>query len=281
MREKNRHTLPDGSGLTVSSLHIRHPGAREDAVRDVSLSLPSGGWLTLVGPNGCGKSTLLHSIAGILPVRSGSVRAAGGVPPAWGAAALSPGAGKRRKAYARSVALMAQTPVVPEGMTVSEYVELGRHPRAGAFGVEKGGEDVVKQCLSDVGALDFLDRRLSELSGGERQRVTLARALAQEPEVLLLDEPTSALDIGRAQEVLELVDGLRTRRGLTVVAAMHDLTLGGQFGDRMAMMADGRILAAGAPVEVLTAERIAEVYGATVEVDIRDRTPVITPVRRR
>lgn len=273
------HSLPDAPGLTLSSLHIRHPGTSEDSVRNVSLELPAGGWLTLVGPNGCGKSTLLHAVAGILPVRSGKVLASGIAPPAWGAAALSLGARSRRKAYARTVALMAQTPVIPEGMTVSDYVELGRHPRMGMLGREDG--DVVKQCLSDVGALHFSDRRLTELSGGERQRVTLARALAQEPEVLLLDEPTSALDIGRAQEVLELVDDLRSRRGLTVVAAMHDLTLGGQFGDQVAMMASGEIVSAGKPAEVLTADLIAEIYDATVDVEIRHGTPVITPVRHR
>ncbi|WP_051259942.1 ABC transporter ATP-binding protein [Corynebacterium sputi] len=276
---KNTNPLPDASGLTLSSLHIRHQGASSDTVCDVSLKLPAGGWLTLVGPNGCGKSTLLHAIAGILPVRSGTVLAAGIAPPAWGAAALSLGARSRRKAYARTVALMAQTPVIPEGVTVSDYVELGRHPRTGVWGREDG--DVVKQCLFDVGALHFGDRRLTELSGGERQRVTLARALAQEPEVLLLDEPTSALDIGRAQEVLELVDDLRSRRGLTVVAAMHDLTLGGQFGDQVAMMASGEIVSAGNPAEVLTADRIAEIYDATVDVEIRRGTPVITPVRHR
>lgn len=258
-------------------VHVRHHGADMDAVAGVSLSLDSGAWLNLAGPNGCGKSTLLHALAQVLTPTAGSIDIAGH--------RLRPGAGiglgamRRRRDVARAVALMPQLPVIPEGMSVREYVHLGRHPHLGAFAAHD--YTVTDDCLADLQLTDYAGRPVTGLSGGERQRVTLARALAQQPRVLLLDEPTSALDIGHAQEVLELVDEVRSAKGLTVIAAMHDLSLAAQFGDHMALMNAGRIVAEGSPDVILTAERLAEVYGARVDVLHRGDGPVIVPVRRR
>lgn len=139
--------------------------------------------------------------------------------------------------------------------------------------------DVVRDVIDRLELGDVADRLVTELSGGELQRVVLARALAQQPSVLILDEPTSALDVGHQQQVLELVDRMRSADGITVIAAMHDLTLAGQYADRMVMLRSGRVVADGAPAEVLTAQRIADVYDARVEVVQRGANIAVLPVR--
>jgi iron complex transport system ATP-binding protein len=183
---------------------------------------------------------------------------------------------------ARLVALMPQRPVVPEGMTVRELVTLGRTPHLRRFGSESAEDrDAVTRTLGRLELTALADRPAVEVSGGELQRVVLGRALAQEPQVLLLDEPTSALDIGHQQSVLDLVGQLRLQDELTVVAAMHDLTLAGQYGRRVVLMHQGRVVADAAPAEVLRPALLSEVYGARVEVLARDAGPAVLPVRGR
>lgn len=259
-------------------LHVRYPGVETFAVNGVSTRVPAGSWLNLVGPNGCGKTSLLHAIAQVLPVASGGVTVAG-VDATIGAGGRRIGraAGRRRRQAARTVALMPQHPTIPAGLPVWDYVLLGRHPHSPVPG--RADDAVVARCLEELHLGDYARRPLAALSGGERQRVSLARALAQEPEVLLLDEPTSALDIGHAQETLELIDSIRARRGLSVIAAMHDLTLTAQYGDAVLMMAAGEKIAEGTPQEVLSAGRINEVYGARVRVELRHGRPAIIPER--
>ncbi|TQF69330.1 ABC transporter ATP-binding protein [Rhodococcus spelaei] len=233
----------------------------------VDLVVRQGEWVAVVGPNGAGKTTLLHALAGLVP-STGTVTVAGNDP---GRAA--------RRAMSRAVALMPQRPVVPEGVSVAELVALGRTPHVPRFGTETGRDREVVEAVIERLDLSGLARRpATELSGGELQRVVLARALAQQPRVLLLDEPTSALDIGHQQQVLDLVQGMRTADGITVVAAMHDLTLAGQYGRRIVMLDGGRVVADGTPREVLRADRINEVYGARVEVLDRPGGPVVLPV---
>ncbi len=137
------------------------------------------------------------------------------------------------------------------------------------------------RALARLDLLAFLDRRLGTLSGGEKQRVVVARALAQEAAIVLLDEPTAALDIGHQQQALDLLDGLRAESGLTLVAAMHDLTLAAQYADRMLLLDAGKIVADGVPTDVLTAAVIARHYGATIDVvPVGDRIAVV-PRRSR
>jgi iron complex transport system ATP-binding protein len=178
-------------------------------------------------------------------------------------------------------AYVPQAPVLPQDMTVGDYVMLGRTPHLGYLGIPGG-----KDCLAAHAAMEQLDvarfagRRLGHMSGGERQRVVLARALATEPSVLLLDEPTSMLDIGHQQHVLELVDGLRRSAGLTVLSTLHDLTVAGQYADTLVLLSDGRVSAAGPPESVLTAELISEVYVARVDVRLGpDGRPAVVPFR--
>ena len=161
---------------------------------------------------------------------------------------------------------------------VADYVLLGRTPHRGVFGRDTDTDlAVAADVLERLDLGGFFRREVRSLSGGERQRVVLARALAQQTEILLLDEPTTALDLGHQQDVLELVEELRRERGLTVIATLHDLTLAARYGDRISLIAEGRIVEAGAPAEVLTAPTIAEHFGATVRIIDDPDGPVIVP----
>ena len=135
--------------------------------------------------------------------------------------------------------------------------------------------------MDRLGLGPLAERPLATLSGGEQQRAVLARALAQQPRVLLLDEPTASLDLGHAQQVLDLVDRLRRQDGLTVLSTLHDLTLAGQYADRLALLSDGRIVAEGAPTDVLTPAALSTHYGARAEVIAGPNGPTVMPVRRR
>lgn len=231
----------------------------------VDATVADGEWLALIGPNGAGKTTLLRAIARLVPF-DGEIELAG-----RSLGELS------RGELARLVAVVPQDPSTPPWMTVAEYVLLGRTPHLGPLAKEGAHDrDAAARALGRLDLLPFAGRRLGTLSGGEKQRVVVARALAQEAPVVLLDEPTAALDIGHQQQALELLDGLREESGLTLVAAMHDLTLAAQYADRMLLLDAGRVVADGAPGDVLTEAAIAEHYGAAIDVvSVGDRIAVV------
>ncbi|MDN5759737.1 MAG: ABC transporter ATP-binding protein, partial [Tomitella sp.] len=238
------------AGLVVECAGLTVVRGGATVVDGVGLAIERGDWVSVVGPNGAGKTTLLHAMAGLLP-SSGGLEISGEI----AVAGTDPRA-VRRRVMARVVALMPQRPVVPEGITVADLVALGRTPHVPRFGVESAGDkQVVDDVLERLELTELAHRQASTLSGGELQRVVLGRALAQQPDVLLLDEPTSALDIGHQQQVLDLVERMRVADGITVVAAMHDLTLAAHYGRRMVIMADARVVADGPPEDVLTADR--------------------------
>jgi iron complex transport system ATP-binding protein len=182
-----------------------------------------------------------------------------------------------RGELARLVAVVPQEPSTPPWMTVAEYVLLGRIPHLGLLAKEgMRDREAAARALARLDLLAFMERRLGTLSGGEKQRVVVARALAQEAAIVLLDEPTAALDIGHQQQALDLLDRLRAESGLTLVAAMHDLTLAAQYADRMLLLDGGRVVADGAPTEVLTAPVIARHYGAAIDVvPVGDRIAIV------
>ncbi|MDE0167927.1 MAG: ABC transporter ATP-binding protein [bacterium] len=243
-----------------------HPG--NPVLRELSLTVAAGEWLGLLGPNGAGKSTLLKAIAGLVS-HEGSIRLHG-----------VDAAGLRHRDRARRVAFVPQEPVIPPGMTVAEYVLLGRTPHLPYLGTE-GRRDltVASSALALLDLEPFANRNMAALSGGERRRVVLARAIAQQADILLLDEPTGALDIGQGQNALELIGYLRMERPMTIITAMHDLTLAGQFADRLLLMAGGRIVADGPARRVLTAEYIREFYQANVEVVSVSSGVAVLPIR--
>ena len=241
------------------------------AVAGVDEDIAPGEWVGLIGPNGAGKTTLLKAVAGLV-AHQGAI-AVDGVR----STALTP------RQLARLVAYVPQQPELPPDMSVGAYVLLGRTPHIGYFGIESDRDRALcTSLLESLGLAAMSARPLATLSGGELQRLVLARALAQEAPVLLLDEPTSALDLGRRVEALELVDAVRAERALTVVSAMHDLTLAGQFADRLVLMVGGRSVAGGKPEEVLVEEVLGDHFGTAVRVvRTEDGDLVVVPRRAR
>jgi iron complex transport system ATP-binding protein len=254
--------------IALEGLAVRY--GQRFVVEDVDLKIPAGSWEGLIGPNGAGKTTLLKALAGLVEHR-GVVRLDGG-----------PAVDRGRRAIARAIAYVPQRPVLPPEMTVHEYVLLGRTPHLSYFGTEGRLDlEIAAEVLDRLDLSSLRDRPLGTLSGGEFQRVLLGRALAQQAPILLLDEPTSALDVGHQLSVLELVDELRRERSLTVLSAMHDLTLAGQFADRLYLLDRGRVVASGPAPSVLTAGAIRRHYGASVEVLQSEHGVVVIPTRLR
>jgi iron complex transport system ATP-binding protein len=228
-----------------------------------------GEWVGLIGANGAGKSSLLRAVAHLVPYE-GSVRIDG-----------APAAALSRRQRAQLIAYVPQQPELPAGMSVFDYTLLGRTPHIGYFGVESADDRRhCEEVLDQLQLSAVADRHLATLSGGEVQRVVLARALSQDAPVLLLDEPTSALDLGRRVDALELVDELRRERGLTVLSAMHDLTLAAQFADRLVLLAAGGVVASGPPADVLREDLLTTSFGVHVRVVAdEDGTLLVVPQR--
>ena len=217
---------------------------------DVCLEAGRGSLIGLIGPNGAGKTTLLRALSGILRATQGAVRLDGAE-----LASLSP------REVAASVALVPQIAPYTHGFTAMELVMMGRYPHLGRFRVE-GREDgrITDEAMRLTDTRRFADRTLDTLSGGERQRVFVARALSQQPSVLLLDEPTSNLDVLHQLQAMELVRSL-VDGGLTAIAAIHDLNLAARFCDRLVMMKSGRVIAEGTPEEALSPESLECAFG--------------------
>ena len=238
-------------------------------IGSLSASVESGEWVGLLGPNGAGKTTLIRAIAGLVRY-GGSISVEG----------RSIAASSRRD-IAKLIALVPQKPETPAELTVGEYVLLGRTPHIAYLATESREDRLAaERAIARLGLQKFVERPLGSLSGGELQRAVLARALAQEAPVLLLDEPTSALDLGRQQQALELVDELRRDHALTVVSAMHDVSLAGQYADRLLLLDAGEVVADGTAVDVLSEERISALYGASVRI-VRENGDVFVIPRRR
>ncbi len=254
--------------LEVENLTFAYNG--RPVLLGVSLRLMPGEVLALVGPNGAGKSTLIRLAAGLLHPAEGTIRLFGRAPCDWPPREL-----------ARRVALVPQGAYIPPTFTVWESVLLGRTPYLGFLGVPRERDrQAARRALEQVGAADLADRFVGQLSGGERQRVLLARALAQEPRCLLLDEPTTYLDIHHQVTILSLIRRMASGEGIAVLVVLHDLNLAATFADRLALLADGRLLAVGDPEEVLRRERLTAVYGDAVVVFPRPDDggrPVVLP----
>jgi iron complex transport system ATP-binding protein len=252
--------------IELSDLAVRFD--RTIAVRGMSLEIAREEWVMLIGPNGAGKTSVLRALCGLLPF-TGEARLDGRNVRELG-----------RRELARLVAFVPQNPATPPELTVAEYVLLGRTPHLGYLATEgRRDRQAATRALDRLDLLPFAERGLGSLSGGELQRAVLARALAQEAAILLLDEPTTSLDLGRQQQVLELVDSLRAD-GLTVVCTMHDLTLAGQYGDRLVLLDRGAVVSEGEPDEVLSPENLSAYYGASVRIVSDGDETFVLPQRR-
>ena len=242
------HALP----LAVEGLHFSYGSSC--IYEGIDLDIERAELLGIVGPNGAGKTTLLKLLSGSLKPDHGHVRV-------YGADLRS----LRPREQARLIAMVPQNPAAPEGFTALELVLMGRNPHLSLLQWE-GPEDaaIAHQALRLTGAEEFADRLVTSLSGGEHQRVIIARALAQQAPVLLLDEPTAHLDIGSQAATMDVIEGIRRDAGVTVVAAVHDLTLAAQYCDRVAVLDHGSLLAIGAPRSVMTEEILSRAFGADI-----------------
>ena len=242
-------------------------------VESLDLLVPPGQITTIIGANACGKSTLLRAMSRLLAPRQGRV--------------VLDGKDLHRlptREVARTLGLLPQSPIAPEGITVSDLVARGRHPYRRLLTRWTAEDDAaVARALELTGTADLADRPVDELSGGQRQRVWIAMALAQQTDILLLDEPTTYLDLSHQVEVLDLLTDLNRERGTTIVMVLHDLNLAARYAERLVTMKDGRIVAQGAPAEVMTEEMLADVFGLAARVipDPVAGTPLVVPIGSR
>ncbi|WP_243226767.1 ABC transporter ATP-binding protein [Microbacterium sp. CIAB417] len=239
------------------------------AVDGVDLALVQGSFTVVLGPNASGKSTVLRTLARVLTPESGQVLFDGRALREYGS-----------KELARKMGLLPQDAIAPEGMRVADLVSRGRYPHHSALQRWTSADDeATRHALTATNTADLAERYVDQLSGGQRQRVWVALLLAQQTPVLLLDEPTTFLDIAHQYELLDLLKELN-RQGKTVVAVLHDLNQAARYADTLVLMRDGRVIATGSPSEIITADRVSEVFGidAVVIPDPVTQTPMV--VRR-
>ncbi len=235
----------------------------------LDLDVLDGRVTAIVGANACGKSTLLRGLARLIRPSAGQVLLDG-----------SPILDRGARDVARILGLLPQTPVAPDGITVGDLVSRGRHPHQGWFRSWNAAyETAVAAALEATGTVELIDRPLGALSGGQRQRVWIAMALAQETDLLLLDEPTTFLDINHQVDLLRLLNRLNAETGKTVVVVLHDLNLACRYSHHVIAMADGGIVAQGAPTEVVDAALVEKVFGlrCVVVPDPVAGTPLVVP----
>jgi iron complex transport system ATP-binding protein len=239
----------------VKDLQVSY--GRQLVLRDVSLEVPEGAFFIIIGPNSSGKTTLLKAIAGALKPRQGQVEI-------WG----TPVGQYGRKALARMVAVVPQRVSSDIQFTVQELVLMGRSPHLGWLDLEKPKDlELALEAMAITDVAHLAPRPLPQLSGGELQRVIIARALCQQPRLLLLDEPTAALDPAHQVNIMDLMAQLKADRGLTVVMVSHDLNLAAMYGDQLLLLKEGRRISSGSPKEVLTYEQLEQAYGCALLVD--------------
>ena len=242
-------------------------------VEDLSLAIPDGWISVIVGPNACGKSTLLRALARLLKPRGGSVLLDG-----------SEIRGLPTRTVAQRLGLLPQQPVAPDGITVLDLVGRGRHPHERWFRQGAAADRAaVDHALAVTGTTALANRSVDELSGGQRQRVWIAMAIAQETDLMLLDEPTTFLDLTHQLDVLELLRGLNEQATRTIVCVLHDLNLSCRYAHHLIAMRDGRIVAEGAPAEIVTPTLVRDVFDLEAQVidDPVTGTPLIVPIGRR
>ena len=232
-------------------------------LKDINLEVEKGEILTLVGPNGSGKTTLLRCIMRIFAPDKGYILING--------KQISK---IKRRELAKRMAYVPQSEINSFPTTVFDTVLMGRRPY---LNWNPGVKDfkMVSDVLHLLGLKEFALRDLNELSGGEKQKVLIARAIAQEPEIMLLDEPTSNLDLRYQLEVLEVVKNLAKEKAISVIMAMHDLNLASRYSDRLAMLKDGKIFSMGTPKQVITSENVKLVYGVEVSIYNQSQTPYV------
>ncbi|MFP4158754.1 MAG: ABC transporter ATP-binding protein [Desulfobacterales bacterium] len=246
---------------------------QEPVVRQVSFSVKSGECFIIIGPNGSGKTTLMKIIAGLHTTDSGSIFIDG-----------RPLGSCRRSDLARKMAFVPQQVPMDFPFMVRDVVLFGRSPHLGTFGLESEKDRTISDQAMEFTGVDHLaDRRIDQLSGGERQRVFIARAICQEPQIMLLDEPTAALDISHQLRVMDLMEKMKSEKRITVIMVSHDVNLAAMYADTLLLINRGRIVESGSPASVLTYKTLEEAYGCPLLVDESPlgSMPRVTPVPGR
>lgn len=229
----------------------------KEVLSRITFTVAAGEFLMIIGPNGTGKTTLLKAIGRLLDPDEGRVEILG-----------RPASAYARREFSRVVALVPQQVPLDFPFTVAETVLMGRSPHLRFWGLEgRRDQEVARQAMRFTEVTPLAGRRLDRLSGGERQRVLIARAICQQPRLLLLDEPTASLDPAHQIKILDLMERLRQETGVTILMVSHDLNLAAMYGDRLLLLDQGAVASVGAPPQVLTAERLTSCYGCPILVD--------------
>lgn len=266
-------TGPPGSAGRLDGRDLRLAYDRRVVSEDLSVTVPDRELTVIVGPNACGKSTLLRALARMLKPSRGAVLLDGKsifTQPA--------------KHVARTLGMLPQATLAPDGITVADLVSRGRYPHQSLLRQwSRADERAVDFAMAATGVADLENRLVDELSGGQRQRVWLAMALAQETPILLLDEPTTFLDITHQVEILDLLADLHESGGHTLVAVLHDLNQACRYATHLIAMREGRIVSAGPPSDIVTEDLVEEIFGlpCRVVLDPESDTPLVVPRSRR
>ena len=243
---------------------------KNPVLKDISFTIPTEEFFIIIGPNGSGKTTLMKAINGISKIQHGRIEILGRDIHAY-----------KKRTLAQAVALVPQEVPADFPFTVIELVLMGRAPFLGVLGLpKKEDETMAYQALSFTGVEHLAGRTLDQLSGGEKQLVFIARAICQQPQIILLDEPTASLDISHQVRIMDLMEKLKLERGITVVMVSHDVNLAAMYGDTLLLLKDGSVVSSGTPEDVLQYKVIEEAYGCTILVDESSLGgfPRVTPV---
>ena len=257
------------AALEATELTVRYPNAPAPALDSVTMLVPRGTFYAVLGPNGSGKSTLLRALLGMVPHAAGQAHVSGRLVSDWD-----------RRALAREAGVVTQSESLAFPITVRELVAMGRYPYLGALQSERPADrEAISEAMRMCDIENLAQRFLSTLSGGEIQRTRMARALAQEPNLLVLDEPTASLDIRHEMEILELLRA-SADDGMTIFLITHHLDLAARFADRLLLLDRGRVAAEGEPGEVLQEETLQRVYEWPISVshDPDTGVPRVTPL---
>ncbi|NWJ27306.1 ABC transporter ATP-binding protein [Rhizobium sp. RM] len=263
-------SVPQGEQARLEARDVTLVYGERTISRDLTFKVPDGLFTVIVGPNACGKSTLLRALARIIRPNNGHV--------------VLDGKQIERipaREVARTLGLLPQSSVAPDGITVADLVARGRYPHQSFLQRwSQADEDAVAWAMKTARVEEIASRAVDELSGGQRQRVWIAMVLAQETPLLLLDEPTTFLDIAHQIELLNLLRDLNRRQGNTVVAVLHDLNQACRYADHIVAMRDGRIITEGDPRSVMTADLVQTVFGlaAVVIDDPVTGDPMVVPL---
>ncbi len=246
--------------------HIDVAYSDKVVIEDLSIEIPMGKVTTIIGPNGCGKSTLLKTIGRILQQKRGAVYLEGKDIHAMSTREL-----------ATRMAILPQSPIAPDGLTVEELISYGRFPYQKGLGrLKEEDRNIINWAIQATNLEEIRHQEVRNLSGGQRQRVWIAMALAQQTDIILLDEPTTYLDMAYQLEILELLDDLNKQHGCTIVMVLHDLNLAAKFADCIIAMKDGKIIDAGTPGAIMTREVLSKVYeiDANIVIDSTSGRPI-------